>query len=332
MRVFSLTMLILGGFIGAGFASGREVANYFSRFQEYSILAIVVAVIILFFLVYLFLILSDRFNGYIGFINQYFGRLGGLVNFLFAVSLLIIIASMFAGCGVVAESYNLNENFVIILTAILAFFSCAKDVKLIDKINRILVPFIMLIIVFVCLGFNTKNYGSNNSIFYSIFSGANYIFINIVTLGLFILEIGKNYTKKDKIVASLLVSAIIGIILFVFNNAIIYNDLVFGIMPTITLSKMKGNFVYFLTIISIWLALFTTLVSNLYILCTYTSKFIKNKYVNLAVMIGVGVIVSFFGFDTMVNYIYSFIGAVGIIVIVNIIVQEKRRKIFSSLE
>ena len=97
MKVFSLSMLILGGFVGAGFASGREIAFYFSSYQKYSVIGIVVAVVVLFLLMNIFLFLSNYFDSFKSFIDRYFGKYSLVVNVLFAVVLLILVGAMFAG-------------------------------------------------------------------------------------------------------------------------------------------------------------------------------------------------------------------------------------------
>ena len=54
MKIIFMTVLILGSFLGAGFVSGREIASYFSVFGKYSWIGVIIAILLIFGLLYLF--------------------------------------------------------------------------------------------------------------------------------------------------------------------------------------------------------------------------------------------------------------------------------------
>ena len=323
MRVFSLVMLIVGGFIGAGFASGREIATYFSKFGKASYLGVIIAMLILFLLVYFFLMLSEKFNSFGDLIKSIFGKFSRFINLLFIMCILIIVSTMIAGSGEVAQSLGFNKIIVMCITVLLTYFITIGNVKSIDMVSKILVPIMLIIIIYIGLSSKGESTIFNGKYMSSIISGISYIFINIISLGLFILSIGKKYTKKQKIMASLLVSLIIGIVLAILNYSILKNDVISSSMPVLELSKNKGFYLYLITTITIWLALLTTLISNVYILKNYLSKFISNDYFLVFLILILGALLSFFGFEFMVNYVYMFIGGVGLLLVLKLIIKEK---------
>lgn len=330
MRVFSLVALLLGGFIGAGFASGREIANYFSLYQKYSNLSIILSCILLFLLLVVFLLLSGEFTSFKCFIDKYFGKVSWLVNLLFAGVLIIIISAMFAGTTALSDTLKINKFLVIIVTSLFTYFICLGNISLIDKINRFLVPLILAIIMYVCLQNFNVNFSGESSLVFSVISGFNYMFINIITLGMFIFEIGKKYTKKVKIWASVIVSMTICIVLLVFNNAIISRNLIDDLMPIITIAKDHNFIMQILIKITVWIALVTTLISNVYVLSNYMKNYIKNKHLNLLTIIVISSMLSMCGFDIIINYIYLFIGLIGFVIVLNVLLKEKETKIIVS--
>ena len=64
-KCFGLIWIIIGTFIGAGFVSGKEIYNYFSRFGILSIFMIVLATFLFYFFV-------KTFNWYIFIYRVYY--------------------------------------------------------------------------------------------------------------------------------------------------------------------------------------------------------------------------------------------------------------------
>lgn len=331
MKMFSLVSMVLGCFLGAGFVSGREVASYFSLFGFNSIFGIILATFLLFVLIVLFFLLSYIADSFSKFINIYFGKGGCIINFLFAVSLLILISSMFAGAISLADTLNINKFLLLIITGISVYLVAIGNVKVLSRINNIVMPILILTLLVVTICNNYCLEQTNNNILLSLVSGSNYVFINIVTLGLFILEIGKHYTLKQKILGSLVSSLIIGVLLYLSNNAIIQYGLVDASMPLLELALQKNELLGKITSVAIWVGLFTTLVSCVVILSKYINKFVNNIMLSLVIAIISGIIFSNVGFGVIVSYVYSVIGLIGLVVVIRVIAKEKETRITSFL-
>lgn len=326
MKVLYMVFMILGCFMGAGFVSGREIACYFSTFGKYSIIGVVIAIILMFLLIYFFFQLSYSCNSFDSFVCAYFNKSGKVINWLFALCLFILSSSMFAGSLVIAETINVSKIIFALITAILAYLVVMGNTQLLKKINFILVPIIILTMFMVCVGqtYVNINYGS---LILSILGSTNYVFMNIVTLGLLILETGRECTRKQALIVSAISSLIIGIILFVCNNAILANNLLSVPMPMLALATKKGFWVWIITAITIWIGLFTTVISTMFVLSNYVNKYIGNYSLTLIMLLVLTCITSTFGFDFLVAYVYWIIGIVGVILVLKVMC-EKTRKIF----
>jgi uncharacterized membrane protein YkvI len=183
----------------------------------------------------------------------------------------------------------------------------------------------MLVVLFlVAFKGNGRQLLLNENVFDALVNGVNYVFINIVTLGMFILEIGQRYNSKEKFIISVGSSVIVGIFLFVLNFAIMRNNLVFKTMPNLIISRCNG-FLFFSMQICIYLGLFTTIISNILIVSNFIKKYIRSMSGSIIITLIISFIMSFWGFEFIVGYIYSFIGVVGIILFWGVILRKKEK-------
>ena len=314
MRILSAISLILGCFLGAGFISGREVACYFSRFGSVGYIACIVSGILFFLLVAFFFVISTRVRSTEEFICCYFAKSKSIVEWLFAICILIITGSMFAGTSALASSLKLSEFLVVSITIALTFGVVCRNVKGLECVNVFLVPILILILI-LTMKRGVISEVNNGSLWDSIISGGGYVFINIISLGLLIIEIGYKYSKREKLLITLICSLVITGLLIGVNFSIISNGLVDNIMPNLELSS-RNFFLYTAMQISIYLGLFTTLISNVFLLSNFVNKYIKNKVFSVVVSIVLGVVISLLGFDNLVGNVYIFIAVVGLIVVI----------------
>ena len=322
MKVVFMIFMILGCFLGAGFVSGREIACYFSAFGKYSYIGIVLACVLMFFLIYMFFRLSKTTNTFDSFVCRYFGKSGAIINWLFALCLFILTSSMFAGSLAIAETINISKIIFALITAVACYFVVIGNVKIIEKISIILVPIIIVVMICIC-GFKTFQF-YDGDFFLSILSSSNYVFMNIVTLGLFVLETGHSYTKKQSIVVSLTCSIIVFVMLILCNNAIINFDLTQMSMPVLAMSTQKGFVPWIITAITIWIGLFTTIISCVFVLGNFLNKYVKNYKLTIFFTLLATLACSNFGFAFLVGYVYWIIGFVGVILVAKVIIQEKK--------
>lgn len=320
MRIFFGVCMVLGCFLGAGFVSGREIASYFSRFGDASIYAIVVAVVLLFSLMLFFFYISSRVDNINDFCRVYFGATSNIARGLMAFCVLIVLSSMFAGTISLGETFGVNKIVFTAITTILAYVIVVGNVERLQNVSVVLIPFLLIIVIIVTICPLHISWG--DGVLLSMASGGNYIFINIVSLGIFLLEIGHKYSKKEKIWISLLSSMIIGIMILLINNAILSSNSIADIFPTLSLSRGRG--LLFLAMqISIFFGLFTTLISNALIFSRYLSSFLHSRRISTIITLILGIALSGFGFKQIVGYIYWLIGAIGVVMVFVVIFKEK---------
>ena len=325
MKVLSAVCLILGCFLGAGFVSGREVASYFSNFGTMSYVACVVAGVLFFVLTNFFFNISNNARNTNEFLSCYFNRSKKVVEWLFAICVLIITGSMFAGTYSLADSLGYNEYLIVGITFVLTFVVVCNNVRGLERVNTILVP-ILILVIFFSIKKGNNIFIKEGDIISSILSGGGYVFINIVSLGLLIIEISHNYSKREKILISLICTMVIMVLLTCINFSILSNGIGEHIMPNLYLSS-RNPILYVMMQISIYLGLFTTLISNAFLLSNFANRFISNKYIATLFGLILGVFISLLGFNNLVGYVYIFIAGVGVFVVCVTLIKRKTKGI-----
>ncbi len=323
MRVFVLTSLILGCFFGAGFISGKEISAYFSIYGVYSYIAIILSCIVLFFLLQFFLNMSVRLKNFSQFVRYYFGKLGGVVDVLFAICLLILVGSMLAASGEVSVSLGLPRIVLVIITILLSIRVVVGNVKSLGRLNTILVPIMLVVVGVVTIGVSVVM-GHVDHIFVGMVSGVEYAFMNIITLGIFMLEVGGEYTARQRFLSALISCVIICVVMLFMNNAILYYNLQDVAMPTLALAQKYGVVVSSVCSVAIWLGLFSTITSLLYMLANYFHRYISSYLISVLMPLSLGAIISVFGFGVIVSYIYSIIGIIGVFIVINTLIIDKK--------
>jgi len=320
MKLFSLIFLILGNFIGAGFASGKEIFAYFARFGYVSLLSVV---LIFFLLGYLFkkCLYLGKFSSDNNLLNK---------NIIISCSI-ITMAAMLSGSFNVGNDYSLFIGIAFfILFIIIYIFVMYRGLNCISIINFILVP-IMIIFIVINLIFNLKvcNYNfdfkylsAGQSILYSIV----YISMNMFSLGCFLIEIGKNYSLKQIKIASRLSSFIICIIIsfaiICFNQNGITNKIN---VPMQLLAKNLGGFFYNIFSLVLLFSMFTTLISSGFVIKSVLKDKDKN-YKKIIIPFIFSLCISILGFNFIINKLYFLVGIFGFFFIFKLIINLKITK------
>lgn len=159
--ILTLASVYIGTVIGAGFASGQEILQFFGIYGIWGIMGVVVSTILL-------AIISSAVlqKVYIQKINK-FEELGAFyfprnifkwINLLLAFLLLTGYFVMLAGSGaIVEEHFGLPALYGIISMSIVSFIVFNFGVEGITRVNNFIVPILIVVIFFVALFIIKKN-------------------------------------------------------------------------------------------------------------------------------------------------------------------------------
>lgn len=286
---FTATATFIGALIGAGFASGREIALYFANT---SIITPLLAGVFLGFFCYFFLELGRLHNGDI---SLFLGKGSKIFELTVRFCCIITTCAMIAGSEeVVYKLFHFSGGGII--TGILALLTVYWGVDKIKASNFIIVP---VIIVLICLFFYYEHdFHIEGKI--KLIPAFTYCTMNIITGGYFVSTFSASYTKKDNIFIGTLCGVVLVILLLLVYVIIQKNIL--ADMPLMVTAQQLG-FAKIGNII-MYLAIFTTLTGCL----SVASK--NNKLVCL-IIISISFVVALLGFKKIVDIFYPIMGIIG---------------------
>ena len=338
---------LIGTFIGAGFASGKEIYLFFFKYQVYGILGIIVSAIFIGYIIYKVLNISKRndicnYNEFLNYLikNKLIKII--LINMI-DVFLIISFCIMVSGFSAfIYQEFNINIIIGFIFMLICSYCAFKRKATGIIKINNILIPIIIFIIFFIVIkkvnlyelnfinglngeGFNINNWKIENFKFL-IFSilYANYNLLTIIPIVVTMSNVTKN-KKKIKYI-----SIICSIIIFILSMSIfaILSQSNFNItnleMPVVFIVGRYGIFYKYIYCLVVGIAIFTTAISVGYgYLQNYENN--KEKYnKKIILLILCSIIAIPIGFSKLIELLYPIFGGIGLVQ--SLYVIKKKRK------
>jgi uncharacterized membrane protein YkvI len=295
----------VGTVIGAGFASGREIALFFG---DMSPLAVAASGLFLGFFCALFLILGRRG----------FSWNSDFISFLVFLCSLITCAAMIAAAEDILFSM-MGLKMLGFYSAVAAVVIAVSGIEKMKILNAVAVP---LIIVFVVLVF-VKNRGVQIDGSFGVLRPAAYSALNIFLAGILITPEGKNAATGEIALSSAFSGVFLSALLFMIQCIIRGNS---ASMPLVD-AAVKLHLDLFAYLL-VFLAVFTTLVSSVRLMYVLCGEFIqKNKFLSKnAAFSGRAVpalftltasyALSLLSFEKVVDWLYPLISACGVISVV----------------
>lgn len=337
-KVLKMGSAFIGIIVGAGFASGQEVLQYFTSF---GLLGIVGAIISTALFAYLGMVLTRlgsrmQTTSHKEVIYKISGRyLGIIVDYIIVFTLFGVGVVMIAGAG-----SNLNQQFglpsfvgsllMIVLVMLTVMLNVDKVVGIIGSITPFLILAVVLVSIY-CLTTMDTSFAVLDPIAQGIkttlpnwfISSINYVSFNIAVGASMTLVMGGT-EKNEKIAAwgGLAGGLGLGILILLSHLAVFAKIETVGdtAMPMLAIindvSPILGVFMAFV----LYGMIFNTAVGMFYsfgarFVQTDTKKF--NTFILISLVIGFGL--SFVGFTDLVAYFYPTIGYLGLFLVVALI-------------
>ncbi|EFM08525.1 conserved hypothetical protein [Paenibacillus curdlanolyticus YK9] len=146
--VMQIAFTYMGTVVGAGFATGQEILQFFTRFGYWGFLTILLSTAMFIWLgTKMMLISADiQANSYEDLNKTLFGeKLGSWISFFMMFILLGVTAVMLAGAGsIFEENWNFSYQAGLLITIAGCFVLLRKGMNAILAVNSIVVPMMLL--------------------------------------------------------------------------------------------------------------------------------------------------------------------------------------------
>lgn len=327
-NTLKIIFVIIGTLIGAGFASGREIYLFFSKYGENGKIGIILTGIITGIIIYKVLEITKTYeiNNYkklLQRINWKHAKLNKYINLIVNSFLLISFYIMIAGFSAyIEQTYNTPIYISSTIFVIICYIIFKKSIQGVIKANEILVPILIMLITYLGIknipySFNTRiatsvQAGSSGWIIGSIlYASYNSILLIPVLTGL------RNYldSKKQIIKISIISSSVI-IILALFIYFLLLRGEFFISeleMPLIEITMQFGTIFKYIYGFVIIASIFTSAISAGYSFLGNVNKTKKSYEIILIIICITGIAVSNIGFSKLVEMLYPLFGILGLL-------------------
>lgn len=276
-----IAAVYIGTVVGAGFASGQEVLQFFNAFGREGLLGIAAALALFFFFGYSVLLLGRNLKArsHMDIVRFTNGRaIGALVDLIITVFLFGGFAVMIAGAGAIfEEQFHVSSVWGTASMALVSLITVYSGTKGVLSANSAAVPFLLLSILFVSVYMLATNPVSAGDIQISsrltgaapnwITAAVNYASYNLVIAAAVLAPLGaKTQDKRTLLRGALLGSlglgvGILGIYFCIFTNAASASAVE---IPMIGIAGSISSVFRLLFAFVLLAAVYTTAVGNLY--------------------------------------------------------------------
>ena len=346
--IAKVVFVIIGTFIGAGFASGQEIYIFFFKYGINGLVGITISSLILGIIIsktlkiikenniqnykeFLDIIINKKYNIKI---KQHKNRkLTQFINIIVNTFILVTFFIMIAGFGTYfMQQFGLNQLIGSSILALITYVILNTNVKGVVKASEIIVPILIISVIIIGLMnlnnlplLQIKNYLIPNNSPEFVLEAMLYASYNSILLIPVLITLNKYIKNKKQTTIIGMISALIILIMSVLIFLLLTKvdvDIENIEMPVVyVVSNMLKilEYVYGFIILG---SIFTTTISLGVSFLQNTSKN-KKSYTQIAIIMCItSVIVSKIGFSNLVNMLYPIFGYLGILQIYKILTKK----------
>jgi len=344
-RSLQMAGAFVGLIVGAGFASGQEILQYFTSFGYWGIAGGIVATALFAFLGMTLAQLGSQLQttSHKAVIYHIGGRYLGLVlDILITFFLFGVAVVMFAGAGSTFEQmFGIDARIGSIVMVVLTILTLLLNLKNILNLIAAITPYLLLVILII-LGYSLATMDLSLLEAHAVaveqpsaatnwFLGALlYVSYNIACGAALLIVMGG--AEKDRRIAGIggaLGGALLGVmIILVHITLLVKVDTIAGVdLPTLALATQIHPVVGVLMAVALLGMIYNTAVGMFY---SFTVRFVAPDHKSfkfVIVVVGIaGYVASLVGFTTLVGQVYSTVGYLGFALMATIVVAWFRAR------
>jgi len=323
-----VAFLIIGTTIGAGFASGREIWEFFSSYGQGSSLFIFISMLLFSVSCYIILSISYRLQSpnYVLVLRELVGkRIGYLYDVLIFLYLLSTSVVMFAGSGATIEYWSLSYWIGVGVMGVAVLLVFLKDVEGIMSLNSVLIPIMVITLIVVCVLFLWGGYGQGvqGELDTGVFpSSIAFTALNILPLIAVLSALGARMKPVEIKVASVVSAISLCLIAYLYNQALllISHEIALFEVPLFAILRYLPEELLIGVTFVLWLAIYTTAVSGVFgIVSRFNETIPLPQWIIAGLLILIIIPLTKFGFTNLVQFLYPLYGVLNLFILAMIL-------------
>lgn len=324
-NIFPVAAAYCGAVIGAGFATGREVVEFFTVYGKLGIYGVVLATALFMWAGVMILDVTHYHPvySYLDFLRHVlcYKVLVVVADFLFLGTLLTGTGVMAAAAGSIFCRWGMNYTWGTAVFLALCILILVRGSKGFMQANSWLVPGMALIIIVLCLAQISKPVGAGFS--GPLGSAFLYVAYNVAIAAVALTTLKEHLTCKTVVWGGLCGGMVLGLLLLLVYMGTIglpgLAEIPMGELAMIWLGK--GQWIYELVLLA---AVLTTALANMHGLASRVAA--RGRYWPALTLVAVtGLAMSQYGFATLVGLLYPLLGACNIVLLVGLCYYSFKR-------
>lgn len=334
---FRIGAAFIGTVIGAGYASGQEIMQFFSVFGVYGIITLLLSgLVFIITAVYIFSISAKlKVYNYKDFVSKLCGeKMGIFYDAIITLFLFLGTSIMFSGSNEIFKIYfHIPKIYGVAIISFLTLLAVFKSLEGLLSVNSIIVPTISIVIILTAFAllksksmlsiWSCIKISQNTSAFKAFFFMFFYCSYNLM-LSLGVLTAFPQDIRSKKVLS---LGAFIGgfglmILAFLLNVLILIHvpEVLNKSVPMIYITREFPLYFRYALALCIWGEIFSTAVSDVFSLANRLMT--KKKYSYKAVCTAIvlcAIPLSLFDFKALVAFFYPLFGALSMLLIAKIL-------------
>lgn len=304
-NVINAVMVLTGTFIGAGFASGKEIWQYFGVFGDFGMVGIALSCLLLSAFAYCTACNITSLGE-----DVYVKQLCSFkwVNWLLNGYMVLMLCTMITAFGeCLNQTFGLPKLFGVVLMDLATMVILYFGAKGLVKLSTVVTPLIISGIVFSYLSNNIMEVFSYNNF---VTSSVVYTSYNVISLPFIMSGLKESFSNKKQITCC---STLFGVLVFCLAFCVLgllkFSDTVAPI-PLIT--SVSSEFSYILIVV-LAMSMLTTAVSNGH---GFINGVAFDKMQSIVFLGAFTIVFSLFSFGFIIKYLYSLFGYMGLYIFI----------------
>lgn len=340
VKVLQISFTYIGTVVGAGFATGQEILQFFTKYGKWGVLTILLSTILFIWLGTKMMLLAQKIKAtsYEDLNRSLFGNTVGRWLSLFTLIVLIGVNSvMLAGAGsVFTEHLGFYYQTGLIVTIVSTYLLLGRGIKGVMQLNSIVVP--MMLILSLTIIFNTMGspeaahfvtLTTDKSLFATWASPLMYTAFNLSMAQAVLVPIG-SHTKSRKVIiwGGILGGAGVGFMLMAGHFALsaYMPGIVQYEIPMGNIAEQLGTTVQLIYVFLIFMEIFSTFVADIYGVTLQIKQYINvsPRIISIFILL-ICYFTSQFGFSSLLSVLYPTFGLFSLLWAVMLAVYKQKK-------
>lgn len=324
--ILQVAATFIGTVVGAGFASGREIIQFFTQYHSFGTIGAILSGVFMTWIGTKMMVYAKRLDAYSfnELLAALFGeRIGTVIQALLFFIVLGMTGVMLAGAGAVfGEQLGWSRQFGIVLALLIGILFLVRGVRGLLFVNMLVVP---LLVSFVLITFWTNKAGAQffpeSGHIHWLFSAFNYSAFNLSTALVVLVPMAKEFKDEQVIrLGGILGGCGLAMILLMSHLMMLgKSDISLFELPMAEMVRPLGTVMHAAFICVIFGEILTTFVGNIFGLTRQLHNVFPTLFTIRFAMLSLIICTFFigqFGYASLISTLYPLYGALCAVVFI----------------